>query len=357
MARRRSLVVALLVLFALWLAPLPASATFAGDPGAVVFSRGGRGVFTVDPAGGAPQRLTTRLDTKAVASPNGRRLAFMRTVGVGADAVTGIAVRRADGRVRWVSPRLRGYPQPPVWSADGRWIAFEDLVITNVPKTGDETYHSAIWLVRPSGDDPTRLTGYRFRNSHPAWSPDGARLAFERGDGRDDEIWVKAVDGSSSERITRTAVLGALGGWSSRDELVFARTIPGPPGLGDAGSTLIALSMQTRVERTLTDGSVFANNAAWSPDGSRIAFISLDPTTWLQDLWVLRADGTASRNLTAGVDTSVDYDFAWSPDSSAIAFGIAGDLQIADVASATITPITTGPALDSVGDWQVAAAV
>ena len=49
---------------------------------------------------------------------------------------------------------------------------------------------------------------------------------------------------------------------------------------------------------------------------------SLDPTTWLQDLWVLRADGSASRNLTVGVETSVDYDFAWSPESSAIAFGV-----------------------------------
>jgi Tol biopolymer transport system component len=114
--------------------------------------------------------------------------------------------------------------------------------------------------------------------------------------------------------------------------------------------------MQTRVERTLTDGSVFANNAAWSPDGSRIAFVSLDPTTWLQDLWVLRADGTGARNLTAGVDTSIDYDFAWSPDSTAIAFGVAGDLDVVGLNTGTISAITSGDAVDSVGDWQAVAA-
>jgi dipeptidyl aminopeptidase/acylaminoacyl peptidase len=355
MTRVRALL-SLVLLVAPWIAPPSASATFAGDPGTIVFSRGARGVFAIDPSGGAPHRLTNELDTKAVASPNGRRLAFMRTVTTSDGSVTGIAVRRADGNVRWVSPRLRGYPQPPVWSPDGRSIAFEDLVIGQDPATGDETYRSAIWTVRSNGDDPTRVTGYRFRNSHPAWSPDGARIAFDRGDGRNDDIWVLTIDGSSAERITHTDVLEALGGWSPRDELLFARTIPGPPGLGDAGSALVALSMQTRVERTLTDGSVFANNAAWSPDGSRVAFVSLDPATWLQDLRVLGADGSAPRNLTAGVETSVDYDFAWSPDSGAIAFGVAGDIEVADAASGALTPITSGPALDSVGDWQAVAA-
>mgnify|MGYP003553182031 CR=1 FL=1 len=48
--------------------------------------------------------------------------------------------------------------------------------------------------------------------------------------------------------------------------------------------------------RRLTTGSHFDLAPAWSPDGSRIAFGS-DRTSWLVDLWVMRADGTRLREL------------------------------------------------------------
>lgn len=65
---------------------------------------------------------------------------------------------------------------------------------------------------------------------------------------------------------------------------------------------------------------------AWSPDGTRIAFTKLDVSTGARDVWVVNADGSGARNLTAAMgegDASSEYAPAWSPDGSRIAFTVA----------------------------------
>jgi tetratricopeptide (TPR) repeat protein len=56
---------------------------------------------------------------------------------------------------------------------------------------------------------------------------------------------------------------------------------------------------------------------AWSPDGSRIAFVSTDRTS--DDIWVINADGTNAWNNTPN-DWEWDKHPSWSPDSQKIVF-------------------------------------
>jgi Tol biopolymer transport system component len=58
------------------------------------------------------------------------------------------------------------------------------------------------------------------------------------------------------------------------------------------------------------------DHAAWSPDGSRIAFMSGSTTN--KEISVMNADGTGRRQLTA--TTVAEQEPAWSPDGSRIAF-------------------------------------
>lgn len=56
----------------------------------------------------------------------------------------------------------------------------------------------------------------------------------------------------------------------------------------------------------------------WSPDGTQIAFESnRDEGDW--DVWVIKADGSDPRNLTANAQGN-DGNPSWSPDGKSIAF-------------------------------------
>jgi dipeptidyl aminopeptidase/acylaminoacyl peptidase len=62
---------------------------------------------------------------------------------------------------------------------------------------------------------------------------------------------------------------------------------------------------------------------AWSPDGTEIAFIrSVNPDEWPWQIWLMRVDGSNLRRLTdpnANVQSAESWP-AWSPDGTRIAY-------------------------------------
>lgn len=69
--------------------------------------------------------------------------------------------------------------------------------------------------------------------------------------------------------------------------------------------------------RQLTKMGGLCYDPAWSPDGGRIVFVSQAGQS--DDIWVMNADGTSARNLTANA-WQWDKHPSWSPDSSRIVF-------------------------------------
>jgi hypothetical protein len=140
--------------------------------------------------------------------------------------------------------------------ANGK-IAFADL--------GPQSFD--IHTINPDGTGDTTVTpADAIDDFHPAWSPDGARIAFDRAPGGNGDIYVIDADGTDLTRLT---------------------TDPG----ADA-------------------------NPAWSPDGSEIVFES--PRAGSKDLWVMNANGSDQTRLTTDPDT--ERDPSWSPDGTRIAF-------------------------------------
>jgi Tol biopolymer transport system component len=89
----------------------------------------------------------------------------------------------------------------------------------------------------------------------------------------------------------------------------------------------------------LTDASLWAGSAFWSPDGSTIAFDVIDLSTTTPDVYVMNGDGSGVRQLTEEPTASVR---AWSPEGSMILFSRAG-LHTLDLTSGAVADLYTAP--------------
>lgn len=105
-------------------------------------------------------------------SPDGTRIAFMSTRASGAGDIW---VANADGsNATNLTPELPGIAtldRSPVWSPDGTRIAF----ISN--RTG----FSALWMMNADGSNQVRVTSGVEGELEATWSPDSRTVAFTRG--------------------------------------------------------------------------------------------------------------------------------------------------------------------------------
>ena len=81
---------------------------------------------------------------------------------------------------------------------------------------------------------------------------------------------------------------------------------------------------KSRTEKLANFIPVYDGNPVWSPDGTKIAFIS--NRDYLFSVWVMNADGSNARLVTDKVIDAAEP--AWSPDGSKIAFsgGVRGSI-------------------------------
>jgi Tol biopolymer transport system component len=84
------------------------------------------------------------------------------------------------------------------------------------------------------------------------------------------------------------------------------------------GGTIAVTSPGGAKTRTLTPSSLASSDAAWSPDGRRIAFSATSGPMANIDVYVMAADGSGRRRLT--LSPEADSNPTWSPDGTAIAF-------------------------------------
>ncbi len=77
----------------------------------------------------------------------------------------------------------------PDWSPDGQWVTFATVLHTSDEAQPDAPY-ADIWLMSADGAGRTRLTGGRFANLQPSWSPNGnIYFVTDRAQTGVDNIW------------------------------------------------------------------------------------------------------------------------------------------------------------------------
>lgn len=142
--------------------------------------------------------------------------------------------------------------------------------------------------------------------------------------------------------LTSLALLGLLagcgGGGSSApdplDKVVFVRSAGG-------NAELFLLDLNTMVTLQLTNNSVKDSGPAFSPDGTKIAFVRGG------NIAVINADSSGYTELTASAN---DSEPAWSPDGSKIVFTSFRDgnreIYVMDSDGSNETRLTNDPAFD-----------
>jgi TolB protein len=119
------------------------------------------------------------------------------------------ATGRQAGRVLTSHP---GGAVDPAWSPDGAWVAY----------AGHDGYAIEMYAVHPDGTTVTRLTTDGQLSRSPAWSPDGRQLAYVSNRTGFFELWVVDVQvdgsgvlvGSTPRQLTQDVHLDAVSGLS-----------------------------------------------------------------------------------------------------------------------------------------------
>jgi Tol biopolymer transport system component len=132
------------------------------------------------------------------------------------------------------------------------------------------------------------------------------RIAFNTNRDGNNEIYVMNVDGTTQTRLTNDPASDFLPAWSpDGSKIAFVKGVDIFVMSGD-GSNLIGLT------------SAAAGNSApaWSPDGTKIAFHSSRDGNF--EIYVMNADGSSQTRLTN--NAAGDFGPAWSPDGQQIVF-------------------------------------
>lgn len=190
----------------------------------------------------------------------------------------------------------------PVWSADGRSIAYTSYRRNNSP----DIYISNIY----QGTLENPMKG-QAQNWLSAWSPDGTRIAFTSNRDGNPELYLVNRDGSGLRRLTTHPSVDTTPTWApGGNEVAFTSDRTGTP-------QIYVVSVNGGNPRRITDGESYADRATWAPAPyNEIAYAARTGPGY--DIKVYDVATGTKRQLTFGEGSNESPAFA--PNGRHIAF-------------------------------------
>ena len=272
---------ALVLLVIALMAAGPAQATFPGGNGRIAYtwSLGGEafesgpsprlvGVVSAHLDGGG-RRLVARGGREPAYSPDGRRIAFLRSHRLWVAQADGAAARAVtpDG---WRIGQHR-------WSPGGTRLVFERGFIASVG--------SALYTVKPDGSELRRLLQARMplSLSSGAWSPDGRGIVYGQASALSPLVRIFRAD-----HITTLARPAHHPTWSRGGLIAYEAPVAGE----ERGQVCITRRGRHTPLRCIGTGNGSITDPSWSPDGRRLMVMHTAQGGGAAEIWTVRTDGT-----------------------------------------------------------------
>jgi len=235
----------------------------------------------------------------------------------------------------------------PAVSPDGEWIAYT----VSATDYDEDTSETRIWMVSKDGSVRLPMTAEGYSAGNPQWTPDGDYLTFSasRNDSKS-QVWKLDMRGGEAQQVTD--IEQGINGfeWSPDgerlllmikdkeeddeeendepkpyviDRLQFKRDYAGY--LDRKRVHVYTYTPGDSTATQLTIGDYDHSSATWSPDGSKIAFVSNrteEPdSNDNSDIWVMDADeGEEGGLVQVTKNEGSDGSPAWSPDGREIVY-------------------------------------
>ena len=298
---------------------------------------------------------------QSVKRPRWKRLGLLLGTGCFASIVCIAAAVALVSYSGWLSGTPGNRNDMPVWSPDGHTIAF----------FSDRGGNPDIFVMNADGSHVEQLTRDAFaslyfskspEDRNPSWSPDGSQIAFESG--RDNQmltyinhdIYVMAADGSNVKRLTDDGADEGGPSWSPNGEsiaYVKMEYFSDQDVIENPTWDIYVMDVDGTDQMQLTKDSASEIEPAWSPDGSKIAFIS-DRNGQNFDIYVMNADGSNVTQLTN--DSANEFGPVWSPDGKQIVFNSDrnGNVQlfVMSIDGSNLVQLTEDSSNSAYADWS-----
>jgi TolB protein len=192
----------------------------------------------------------------------------------------------------------------PDMSPDGSLIVFSS------PRSGQ----GDIYRINSDGAAPVRLTTDPSFETDPLFAPDGLTIAFSREANGCRNVWLMDRDGSNQKQLTSGSVLDNAQAFSpDGSELLVARSKLST-GMGRS-LEYVAVNLATKKVRKLDA------YPEYSADGKNVAYFNISDSNKRYEIWLMDADGSNNRFLSAG------HSPHFSPDGNTILYSTEGNVS------------------------------